>query len=226
MLARRGARPAIAASDARTSPAGAGTVTGTSSRSSTVREWCESPWWRGARVAAGHARAQHDLAAERRRGVGAVERRQPAVPERRRRAEDPRARARRPPRPSRARAGRGASAPAVVIASPSPPYAAPAVRNSASSPRSRSSRTTRECPPGQRAARRLHEPQRARRAAPAPSAQASGASWPCSERTATGARQRRAELRRLDRQHRVLQRAVVELHHVRAGDALRRRARA
>ena len=103
--------------------------------------------------------------------------------------------ARTPPRPSRGRRRPWWSAPAVVIASPSPPNAAPAVRWPASSPRSRSARTVRECPPGSAPPSVCTYPRRAPGAACA-NAHATGASWPCSASTADCPAQRKAQTTR------------------------------
>ena len=70
-------------------PAGRATVTGSSSRSSTVRVWWEMPRWRS-RSSLEDMRATSSVgAAERERHVGGVERRHAAVPERRAGADDP-----------------------------------------------------------------------------------------------------------------------------------------
>ena len=88
-------------------------------------------------------------------------------------------------------------------------------------------------PAGQRAAGGLDVAEPRAPAAACASAQAIGASWPCRPNTADGPAERRASAARrprvvalLDRQHGVLQRAVVELHHVRARRRRCRRDRA
>ena len=110
------------------------------------------------------------------------------------------------------------SAPAVVIASPSPPKPRPAVRCPASRPR-RAAR--RPCASARPAARR---PRSARSRACAP-----GAPWANAHATggelAVQREHRHRPLERqlqalvLDRRHGVLQARVVELHHVRLGRA-------
>ena len=110
------------------------------------------------------------------------------------------------------------SAPTVVIASPSPPNAAPAVRCPASSPRSRSERTVRECPPGSAPPAVCTYPSRllgrlcakaqatARELAVQSEHRDRPIQWP------TGSS---AGCSLLDRLDSVLEARVVELHHVR-----------
>ena len=159
---------------------------GASSSSSTVRRVVAEAAVARARVGARKARAEQGRQAERERGVGGVERRHPAVPEAGRRAEDARARARRSPRPSRGRAAAASSPPTTLIASCSPPYAGPAVTCPASSPRSRSSATSRDSAPGS-APPASGRSRPAGQVAPRRAAQAAGARWPCSGITSTGA---------------------------------------
>ena len=136
-------------------PAGSATVTGSSSRSSTVRVWWEMPRWRArgspediratSRVGAPNASAAWAESSAAMPPCPSGER-EPTIP-----GPGPHSAASQPSVRSP-----WCSAPAVVTASPSPPKAAPAVRWPASSPRSRSSRTIARVPARQRAAAGLH----------------------------------------------------------------------
>ena len=128
------------------------------------------------RVAGGHPCDHQRRAVERERRVGRVERRHAPVPERRGRPDDPGAGAAHAPRPSRARDRPWWIAPAVVIASASPPKAAAGgdVAGQQASPAQLPDRP--RVPAGERTALRLDvaEPQPRRLAArtPRPAARA------------------------------------------------------
>ena len=169
-------------------------------------------------VGARQPRHEHDRGSERQRRVRVRERRQAAVAERGGRAEDARARARRTRSPSPSAARR------VERALDRDRLGRRAVRRARRSRGRRAGRaracsaTVSDSSPGSAPPARLHVAgARARRAARA-SANAAHGSWPWSASTATGMPARpgggssRPSSTRL---HRVLERRVVELHHVR-----------
>jgi hypothetical protein len=173
------------------------------------------------RVARGHPGAHYDPAAERERRVRAVERGDAAVAEGAARPEDARARA------ADGRVPTEIGEPVMDGAGRRYRLALAAVRRAGGQvPREQAllAQVAHDArvPPGQRAARRLHVTE------PGAGSGCVGARGSLREgprqrrelavqaEDADGAAQRHRELLAFDRQHRVLQRCVVELHHVRA----------